>query len=73
MLPASRERPVASTERGRNAIGAAMAVLNRVAGARLVERFGLKRPIDQAVSRATRTGFQAAGAAGRTWVAARKP
>jgi len=57
---------------GRNAIGMAMSVLNRVAGARFLERFGLKRPFERTVSQVTKTGFQALGAANRSWVAARK-
>jgi alkylation response protein AidB-like acyl-CoA dehydrogenase len=63
---------VASKDGGRGAIGAAMAVLNRVAGARVMERLGLKRPLERTVSQVTRAGFQAAGAAGRTWVAAQR-
>jgi hypothetical protein len=49
-----------------------MAVLNRVAGARAVARLGLKRPLERTVSQVTKAGFQAAGAAGRTWVAAQR-
>lgn len=63
---------MASKDGGRGAIGAAMAVLNRVAGARVMERLGLKRPLERTVSQVTKAGFQAAGAAGRTWVAAQR-
>jgi hypothetical protein len=49
-----------------------MAALNRVAGARAVARLGLKRPLERTVSQVTKAGFQAAGAAGRTWVAAQR-
>src|SRR5919197_6653104 len=63
---------MASRDSGRNAIGAAMAALNRVAGAGIVARLGLKRPLERTVSQVTKAGFQAAGAAGRTWVAARR-
>jgi alkylation response protein AidB-like acyl-CoA dehydrogenase len=37
-----------------------------------MERLGLKRPLERTVSQVTRAGFQAAGAAGRTWVAAQR-
>jgi alkylation response protein AidB-like acyl-CoA dehydrogenase len=53
------------------AIGLAMSVLNRVAGAAIVERLRLKGPLERTVSRATKAGFQAAGAASRTFAAAR--
>ncbi|HET9138567.1 acyl-CoA dehydrogenase family protein [Actinophytocola sp.] len=53
-------------------MGGAMAVLNRLAGAPIVTRLGLKRPMERTVTRLTKTGFQTAGAAGRTWVAARR-
>jgi alkylation response protein AidB-like acyl-CoA dehydrogenase len=49
-----------------------MSVLNRVAGAGVVERFGLKGPFDRTVEQATRTGFQAVGAAQRL-ASARRP
>ncbi|MFL6143668.1 MAG: acyl-CoA dehydrogenase family protein [Labedaea sp.] len=52
-------------------MGLAMSVLNRLAGAPIVARFGLKRPLERTVANATKAGFGAAGAAGRTWTAAR--
>ncbi|MCA1835553.1 MAG: acyl-CoA dehydrogenase family protein, partial [Actinobacteria bacterium] len=61
-----------SRDNGRNTIGTAMSVLNRMAGARIVERLGLKRPLERAVSQVTRAGFQTVDAAGRTWVAAQR-
>jgi alkylation response protein AidB-like acyl-CoA dehydrogenase len=54
----------------RNAMGAVMSVLNRVAP--VADRFGVKKPVDRALYQATKTGFQAAGAATRTFTAARK-
>jgi alkylation response protein AidB-like acyl-CoA dehydrogenase len=45
----------------------AMAVLNRVAGARFVERLGLKRPLEGTVSRLTKAGFQTLGVASRAF------
>lgn len=53
------------------AIGAAMSVVNRVAGAPIVERLGLRAPLEQAVARLTKAGFQTLGAASRTFTAAR--
>lgn len=49
-----------------------MSVLNRVAGARFLERLGLKRPFERTVSQVTKAGFQTLGVATRSWVAARK-
>jgi alkylation response protein AidB-like acyl-CoA dehydrogenase len=49
-----------------------MSVLNRVAGAPLVARLGLKKSVDRALYEATKTGFRAAGAATRSFTAARK-
>jgi len=49
-----------------------MSVLNRFAGARLVERLGLKRPFERTVTQVTKAGFQTLGVANRSWVAARK-
>jgi alkylation response protein AidB-like acyl-CoA dehydrogenase len=57
---------------GRNLVGMAMAVLNRVAGARLVERFGLKGPLEKTVSGATKAGFRTLGVANRTFTSAQK-
>lgn len=51
------------------ALGAAMTVLNRVAGSRLVTRLGVKAPVDRALFHATRAGFTAVN---RTFAATRK-
>jgi alkylation response protein AidB-like acyl-CoA dehydrogenase len=56
----------------RSALGAVMSVLNRVAGAPVVERLGLKKSVDRALYEATKTGFRAAGAATRNFTAVRK-
>lgn len=45
--------------------GAGLAVLNRVAGSKALERLGLKKPAEQALFAASRTGFKVAGMAGR--------
>jgi alkylation response protein AidB-like acyl-CoA dehydrogenase len=44
----------------RSTIGAAMSVLNRLAGARVVSRLGIKAPVDRALYQATKVGFTAA-------------
>lgn len=53
-------------------MGAVMSVLNRVAGAPVVERLGLKKPVDRTLYQATRTGFRTAGAATRAFTASGK-
>jgi hypothetical protein len=50
----------------------ALSLLNQVAGARLLGRFGLRAPAQRAVYEATRTGFRTAAAAGRTFQAANR-
>jgi alkylation response protein AidB-like acyl-CoA dehydrogenase len=51
-------------------MGAVMSVLNKLAP--VADRLGMKKTVDRALYQATRTGFQAAGAASRTFTAARK-
>jgi alkylation response protein AidB-like acyl-CoA dehydrogenase len=58
--------------RKRDATGIAMALLNRLAGAPLVHRLGLRKPVQQAVFQATRAGFRTAAAAGRTFQAGQR-
>ncbi|WP_209648298.1 acyl-CoA dehydrogenase family protein [Kibdelosporangium banguiense] len=53
-------------------MGIALAVLNRIAGARLVQRFGLNKPIERGVFYATRTGFRTLGAATRSFQSVQK-
>ncbi|WP_173141436.1 acyl-CoA dehydrogenase family protein [Kibdelosporangium persicum] len=53
-------------------MGIALAVLNRIAGARLVQRLGLNKPIERGVFHATRTGFRTLGAATRSFKAVSK-
>jgi hypothetical protein len=56
----------------RDAMGFGLALLNRLAGAPIVARLGLRRPVQQAVFQATRAGFRTAAAAGRTFQAAQR-
>ena len=54
------------TER-RNAMSVGLAALNKLAGLPLLDRLGLRDPMHRVVYQAAKTGFQAAGAAGRTF------
>lgn len=54
----------------RDPMSVGLALLNQLAGARLLDRLGLRAPVQKAVYEATRTGFRAAATAGRTFQAA---
>jgi alkylation response protein AidB-like acyl-CoA dehydrogenase len=54
------------------AMGSGLRALNRLAGLEIVDRLGLREPTERLVYRATRNGFQAANAAGRTFAAAQR-
>lgn len=53
-------------------MGASLSALNRLAGLPLVDRLGLRRASERAVYQATKTGFRAAGAVGRSFAATQK-
>jgi alkylation response protein AidB-like acyl-CoA dehydrogenase len=53
--------------RRRDALGIGLAAMSRLAGLRLIDRFGLRRPAERAVFEATRTGFRTLGAATRAF------
>ncbi|WP_285507925.1 acyl-CoA dehydrogenase family protein [Actinokineospora sp. NBRC 105648] len=53
-------------------MGSALAVLNRLAGTAVLDRFGLRKPVERGVYGATRTGFGAVGAASRTFAATQR-
>jgi alkylation response protein AidB-like acyl-CoA dehydrogenase len=57
---------------GRDAMSTAIALLNQVAGARVLDRLRLRKQVQGAVFEATRTGFRAATGAGRTFAAVRR-
>lgn len=60
----------------RDAMGFGLAALNRLAGSPLLDRAGLRKPVERIVATATRGGFKAAGAAQRAFTATtrlRKP
>lgn len=50
-----------------DAIGYAVAALNKLASAPALDRFGLRKPAERAVYEATKSGFKAVGVASRTF------
>ncbi|MGH3314934.1 MAG: acyl-CoA dehydrogenase family protein, partial [Nocardioidaceae bacterium] len=60
----------------RDALGMGVAVINKLAGVRALDRFGLRKPTERVVFQATRTGFRTLGAISRGFpvgAVARKP
>jgi len=57
----------------RTAVGAAMSVLNRLAGAPLLARLGIKKPVDRVVYGATKAGFTLANRTFRATGSQSKP
>ncbi len=57
-------------QQGRDPMSIGLRLLNQLAGVRVLGRLGLRAPAERAVYEATRTGFRAAAAAGRTFQAA---
>ncbi|TDO48389.1 hypothetical protein EV643_10718 [Kribbella sp. VKM Ac-2527] len=60
------------TRSRRDAIGVGVALLNRVARSRAIDRFGLRKRTERVVFEATKTGFRTAGALTRSFTAASK-
>ncbi|MEU4291238.1 acyl-CoA dehydrogenase family protein [Kribbella sp. NPDC026596] len=56
----------------RDAIGVGVALLNRLAKSRAIDRFGLRKQTERVVFEATKTGFRTAGALSRSFSAASK-
>lgn len=54
----------------RDPMSVGLALLNQLAGTRLLDRLGLRGPVEKAVYEATRSGFRVAASAGRTFQAA---
>lgn len=54
----------------RDAIGRGVALLNRLANSRAIDRFGLRKQTERVVFEATKTGFRTAGALTRSFTAA---
>ncbi len=48
-------------------MGSALAVLNKLAQSRVIDRLGMRKPAERAVFEATRTGFRTVGAVSRTF------
>jgi alkylation response protein AidB-like acyl-CoA dehydrogenase len=48
-------------------MGSALAVLNQIASASVLDRFGLRKPLEKSVYESTKTGFVAVAAASRTF------
>ena len=48
-------------------MGIGLAVLNRIASSPAIDRLGLRKAAEKAVYQGAKSGFQAAGAAGRTF------
>jgi len=53
-------------------MGVGLAALNRISSLSVIDRFGLRKPLERAVFEGSRTGFRAVGAANRTFAAAQK-
>jgi alkylation response protein AidB-like acyl-CoA dehydrogenase len=51
--------------RGRDALGMGVAVINKLAGVRALDRFGLRKPTERVVFEATKTGFRTLGSISR--------
>ncbi|MEV5967067.1 acyl-CoA dehydrogenase family protein [Kribbella sp. NPDC051952] len=56
----------------RDAIGFGVALLNRLAKVRAIDRFGLRKQTERVVFEATKTGFRTAGALSRSFTAVSK-
>jgi alkylation response protein AidB-like acyl-CoA dehydrogenase len=63
-MPMATEQTARRSSR-RDALGVGVAVINKLAGARTLDRFGLRRPTERVVFEATRTGFRTFGAISR--------
>jgi alkylation response protein AidB-like acyl-CoA dehydrogenase len=53
--------------RGRDVMGLGLAAINKLAGATVLDRLHVRKPVEKAVYEASRTGFKAAGAATRAF------
>jgi len=58
--------------RGRDAIGTGVAMLNRLAKSKTLDRFGLRKQAERVVFEGTKTGFRTAGAISRNFAASQK-
>jgi alkylation response protein AidB-like acyl-CoA dehydrogenase len=58
--------------RKRDAMGFGLAALTRLAGSRVIDKAGLREPVQNLVKAGTRTGFRAAGAATRSFTSVQR-
>jgi alkylation response protein AidB-like acyl-CoA dehydrogenase len=58
--------------RGRDAMGAGLAALNRLAGIAAIDKLRLRKPIERAVFEGSKAGFRGVGAANRTFTTVKK-
>lgn len=73
ITPGAATTPPANGHRGRrDAIGYALAALNRIAGARFLDQSGLRKPAERVMYEATRAGFRTLGAASRSFKAVQR-
>src|SRR5262245_32957107 len=49
-------------------MGSALAVLNKIAQSRVLDRLGMRKPAERVVFQTTKTGFRTVGAVSRTFV-----
>lgn len=56
----------------RDAMGFGLAALNRIAGSKVIDRLGIRKPTERVVFQATKTGFRTVGAVNRTFVKKRR-
>ena len=52
----------------RDAMGYGLAALHRIAGSKVIDRLGMRKPTERVVFEATKTGFRTLGAVNRTFV-----
>lgn len=58
--------------RGRDAMGAGLAALNRLAGVAVIDKLKLRKPIERVVFEGSKAGFRTVGVANRTFAAVQK-
>ncbi|MDN5855232.1 MAG: acyl-CoA dehydrogenase family protein, partial [Actinomycetia bacterium] len=51
----------------RDAMGFGLAALNRIAGSKVIDRLGIRKPAERVVFQATKTGFRTVGTVNRTF------
>ena len=57
---------------GRDAMGVGLAALNRLAGVAVIDKLGLRKPIERVVFEGSKAGFRTVGVANRTFAAVQK-